>query len=169
MANLTREKMNMLSTALLSELAMLSPETMEFFDYFCSEPAARYGTKARTKVLLVAPEEVRDVFSLGYICGFIGRFIQLEEESAGVTPSESLPKALIAQVLEDIFGKMRGPGLARKVFELSNGHEPSFVNGYYQGGADLDAFIRFLTEPKPERYPRKWYEYLQEKIKKEDK
>ncbi len=168
MDNSARDKMNMLSTALLSELALLSPETMEFFEYFCSEPTSRYGTKARTKVLLSAPEEAKDAFSIGYICGFIGRFIQLEEESAGVKPSESLPKALIAQVLNDIFGKMRGPGLARKAAELSNAHDASFVKGYYKGGMDLDAFIRFLTDAKPDKYPRQWYEYLKNKIKTSD-
>ena len=144
MDTFSREKINMLSTALLSELATLSPDTADLFQKFCSEPLARYNTPARARVLSILPEAARDAFSMGYICGFIGRFVQLEEERAGQKPSDILPKNLIMQVLSDIFGRMKGPFLARKTVKLSTGKDKDFVSGYFSGGRDFDNFTAFL-------------------------
>lgn len=160
MPSFTREKINMLSSALLSELAMLDEETMEFYEYFCEEPSSRYGNKARAKVLSVLPEEAKDSFSIGYICGFVGRFVQLEEEKQGLPQNATLPKTLISQIMTDIFGKMRGPSLAKKSIPLSLSKNADFVKGYFKGGNDFDTFINFLAKKKPGTYPRSWFEYL---------
>jgi len=152
----------MLSTALLSELATLSPDTADLFQKFCSEPLARYNTPSRARVLSILPEAARDAFSMGYICGFIGRFVQLEEERAGQKPSDILPKNLIMQVLSDIFGRMKGPFLARKTVELSTGKDKDFVSGYFSGGRDFDNFTAFLIEKDIGKYPQHWSNYLKD-------
>ncbi len=162
MDTFSREKINMLSTALLSELATLSPDTADLFQKFCSEPLARYNTPSRARVLSILPEAARDAFSMGYICGFIGRFVQLEEERAGQKPSDILPKNLIMQVLSDIFGRMKGPFLARKTVELSTGKDKDFVSGYFSGGRDFDNFTAFLIEKDIGKYPQHWSNYLKD-------
>lgn len=162
MDTFSREKINMLSTALLSELATLSPDTADLFQKFCSEPLARYNTPARARVLSILPEAARDAFSMGYICGFIGRFVQLEEERAGQKPSDILPKNLIMQVLSDIFGRMKGPFLARKTVKLSTSKDKDFVSGYFSGGRDFDNFTAFLIEKDIGKYPQHWSNYLKD-------
>ena len=162
MDTFSREKINMLSTALLSELATLSPDTADLFQKFCSEPLARYNTPSRARVLSILPEAARDAFSMGYICGFIGRFVQLEEERAGQKPSDILPKNLIMQVLSDIFGRMKGPFLARKTVKLSTGKDKDFVSGYFSGGRDFDNFTAFLIEKDIGKYPQHWSNYLKD-------
>ena len=162
MDTFSREKINMLSSALLSELAMLSPDTADLFQKFCAEPLARYGSPARARILSSLPEAVRDAFSLGYICGFIGRFVQLEEERSGQKPSDILPKNLIMQVLSDIFGRMKGPFLARKTVDLSSAKDKDFVSGYFSGGQDFDNFTTFLSEKDTAKYPNHWSNYLKE-------
>lgn len=165
MLNLSREKTNMLSSALLSELAFLSIEKNKQNNLLDIKSSARYASKDRAKILLSAPEEVKDLFSLGYVCGFVGRFIQLEEERAGLKPSDTLPKNIIAQILTDIFGKMRANSLVKIVFNASNAYEDLFVKGYYSGGKDLDKYISCLAENSQENYPHDWYDYLKTKIK----
>ena len=162
MDTFSREKINMLSTALLSELATLNPNTADLFQKFCSEPLARYSTPSRARVLSILPEAARDAFSLGYICGFIGRFVQLDEESTGKKPSDILPKNLMMQVLSDIFGRMKGPFLARKTVDLSSAKDKEFVSGYFAGGQDFDNFTVFLREKDTAKYPNHWSNYLKD-------
>lgn len=161
MESLTKDKTNMLSVALLTQLAKLADKNNLAAEHI-NNPLIRYTQDERALIVsALNKDKLTDIFSMGYICGFIGRFVQLEEIKTEGKPSSILPKNLVLQIMSDIFGKMRGVSIARKTVEISSSSNPVFMDAYFVGATDLDNFTKFISLSDASYYPLKWYEYLQ--------